>query len=807
MSGRINPIEQIQKASGGNYELRSRVDGTYDHAKSLVQYAGPLCYSASPTTGPSSMVLPSANTQYNAGEGQTIIDPFGIGVDCVITASATFFLSTVATGIGISGPSNGTFTFTFDFSEDIAWTSSRAVMSGIVGTATVSYSTNNPSAVVQTTNGFSSVAGESFNQLTITLVKTAGNAVQLQLADSNVLLFEEITNSQGSELTVNLYTDGTNQYYKGVNNADPSEIYEGELPLPSGWVECTGANNKYSEGTTLPTWSVNDVIGNVFYETSNGILYISDGAQWKAVDENKPIVVLDIETNNPVATTEDTSYMLVSYTIVNKPSGGDLKIFFSTNNYSFSASDDYYNFGTDVVYVKNSGFTTEVFGGGFVVVTTGSRGEFIIKHNITSPSTTNLKPNPLVYDSGGDIVQSDNYYNSRPISITTNYSQFLSTPKTLQLIAPLGLTTAERDAITLTSNDEGKVIYNKTEQALQLYDGTAWAASGSGGGSVDLSNYVDLSTNQSIAGEKEFEDNAVFQSAVQFDDNITVDNGITADNATFFSPVTASSAPTTGGHLTNKTYVDGLNEGNVKLSAGAQTISGDVTIGDGLINIGNVPIENTSSGFLEVDGNFGVTGNGSFNNLSVDSAPVNATDVANKAYVDANSGGGGGGGSSISKDIIILASNQNAAQSLSFTDATGMTVSLATGEKCEIEIHGRFIISNSTSTGFAYGFVHDGGAGVSGTMFGSSNISKGSLSADSYTESFYAYSSDPSTSGSSVVSLEINGDALGTEIPFWGKTIINNVGNATTVRLVFRSETGIGTPALVAGTTLLVTKF
>lgn len=42
------------------------------------------------------------------------------------------------------------------------------------------------------------------------------------------------------------------------------------------------------------------------------------------------------------------------------------------------------------------------------------------------------------------------------------------------LLQPQGMTTAERDLLTLAGADTGRLIYNETLQELQFWDGGAW---------------------------------------------------------------------------------------------------------------------------------------------------------------------------------------------------------------------------------------------------------------------------------------------------------------------------------------------
>lgn len=42
------------------------------------------------------------------------------------------------------------------------------------------------------------------------------------------------------------------------------------------------------------------------------------------------------------------------------------------------------------------------------------------------------------------------------------------------LLQPQGMTTTERDLLTLAGADTGRLIYNETLQQLQFWDGSAW---------------------------------------------------------------------------------------------------------------------------------------------------------------------------------------------------------------------------------------------------------------------------------------------------------------------------------------------
>lgn len=80
---------------------------------------------------------------------------------------------------------------------------------------------------------------------------------------------------------------------------------------------------------------------------------------------------------------------------------------------------------------------------------------------------------------------------------TPDASSLLDIQSTTKGFLPPRMTTAQRDAITIPT--VGLLIYNTTINQINYYNGTTWLTVESNTG-----NYVDLTTNQTIAGNKTF---------------------------------------------------------------------------------------------------------------------------------------------------------------------------------------------------------------------------------------------------------------------------------------------------------------
>ena len=59
------------------------------------------------------------------------------------------------------------------------------------------------------------------------------------------------------------------------------------------------------------------------------------------------------------------------------------------------------------------------------------------------------------------------------------------------LLQPQGMTTIERDLLTLAGADNGRLIYNETTGQLQLWDGGAWVDVLSTSSSISLTQLPD----------------------------------------------------------------------------------------------------------------------------------------------------------------------------------------------------------------------------------------------------------------------------------------------------------------------------
>ncbi len=60
------------------------------------------------------------------------------------------------------------------------------------------------------------------------------------------------------------------------------------------------------------------------------------------------------------------------------------------------------------------------------------------------------------------------------VGVANSGADFLDIKTEATLTRLLSLTTVERDSVVLGANDEGKVIFNKTAGAIQVWDGSAW---------------------------------------------------------------------------------------------------------------------------------------------------------------------------------------------------------------------------------------------------------------------------------------------------------------------------------------------
>lgn len=68
------------------------------------------------------------------------------------------------------------------------------------------------------------------------------------------------------------------------------------------------------------------------------------------------------------------------------------------------------------------------------------------------------------------------------------------------LLQPQGMTTIERDLLTLAGADTGRLIFNETTSTLQLWTGTAWADVAVGSVSVAAADITGQLVDAQIAG-------------------------------------------------------------------------------------------------------------------------------------------------------------------------------------------------------------------------------------------------------------------------------------------------------------------
>jgi hypothetical protein len=66
------------------------------------------------------------------------------------------------------------------------------------------------------------------------------------------------------------------------------------------------------------------------------------------------------------------------------------------------------------------------------------------------------------------------------------------------LVQPQGLTTIERDLLTLAGADVGRLIFNETTGAVQQWDGTAWQDVLTSASSLDATKLIGQVVNAQV---------------------------------------------------------------------------------------------------------------------------------------------------------------------------------------------------------------------------------------------------------------------------------------------------------------------
>jgi len=204
---------------------------------------------------------------------------------------------------------------------------------------------------------------------------------------------------------------------------------------------------------------------------------------------------------------------------------------------------------------------------------------------------------------------------------------------------------------------------------------------------------------------------------------LTVSGGISSGGSIYLSGnVNASTAPTTGAHLTNKTYVDGLSyltagtgltlTGSTLNVDGAQT--GITSLGTltGLTSSGVVNITNTTNstsvgtGALTVSGGISSGANVYVGgNVSASTAPAIGSHLANKTYVDGLSYLTAGTGLTLTGSTLNVNATQNSITSVG--TLTGLTSSGI------VSVTSTVVSSSATSGALQV----SGGVGIKGNLY------------------------------------------------------------------------------------------
>ena len=69
-----------------------------------------------------------------------------------------------------------------------------------------------------------------------------------------------------------------------------------------------------------------------------------------------------------------------------------------------------------------------------------------------------------------------------------------------KLVQPQGLSTVERDLLTLAGADTGRLIYNETTNELQQWDGVAWVPLLNAGSALSGANLTGTVQGSLLAG-------------------------------------------------------------------------------------------------------------------------------------------------------------------------------------------------------------------------------------------------------------------------------------------------------------------
>lgn len=224
--------------------------------------------------------------------------------------------------------------------------------------------------------------------------------------------------------------------------------------------------------------------GTTFVDTQYDSTYVSNGTAWINTVEEKIIITVTSSTEYIAISGDENDFSIywkVAIQTNRTQADHDLSLFLpgvpaltptvsSTNSYKTIYNG--INFFLDERHL-----TTTIPSASSLLIknnATGRAFDTIVKYTVSSSNFSGVvSALPIFTDRNGNVIATTSILDSIRLSVS-DAAVLLPTKTEQTLPRLLNLTTVERDTVVLAAGDAGKVIFNTTAGAIQVWNGVLW---------------------------------------------------------------------------------------------------------------------------------------------------------------------------------------------------------------------------------------------------------------------------------------------------------------------------------------------
>jgi hypothetical protein len=224
--------------------------------------------------------------------------------------------------------------------------------------------------------------------------------------------------------------------------------------------------------------------GTTFVDTQYDSTYVSNGTAWINTVEEKIIITVTPNINFVTISGDEPDFSIywkVEIQTNRTQADHDLSLFLVANAAltptisSTNSTKTVFN-GINISLDERH-LTTTIPSASSLLIKNNAPGltfYTITKYTILSTNfSSTVSALPIFSDKDGNIITTTIIRTDIPLSVSDN-PILLPTKVEQTLPRLLSLTTVERDSVVLAAGDAGKIIFNTTAGAIQVWDGAAW---------------------------------------------------------------------------------------------------------------------------------------------------------------------------------------------------------------------------------------------------------------------------------------------------------------------------------------------